>query len=157
MKPSSSELIAAVADTIENSVLPAMNPADWTSSRLRSSLLILKHLEKRVVLEQALLQEDNESFQQMLAEAKEMLLENAPKIAELIDVTALSASSENADALNETYNATTDQVLRELYRCRSSLDREIFDKARLRIRSCLTESQDRMSPLFERLGKYSIL
>ena len=157
MRPSSSELITAVADTIEQSVLPTLNPADWTSSRLRSSLLILRHLEKRVDLERALIDADNIIMQRVLVEVREILEAQLPEISKLIDVRTLSASEQTPDALNDACNRMLDAALSEIYERRELLGEEIFGDVRRRLVSCLVESQERMAPLFRGLDGYSVL
>jgi len=157
MRPSSSELITAVADTIEKTVLPALNPADWTSSRLRSSLLILRHLERRVDLERALVEADNAIMRQVLVEVEAILKERLPEISKLIDVQSLSASGQRPDAQNEACNRMLDAVLSEIYAQRRLLGEEIFGDVRRRVVSCLAESQERMAALFEGLDGYSVL
>lgn len=157
MRASSSDLIRAVADTIEQDVLPSLNPADWTSSRLRSSLLILKYLERRVALEPDLVEEDNAAIRQTLIEVRELLAENLPEVSNLIDARALSAAEQPADALNETYNEVADAVLVEIYNHRELLGEAMFDDAKHRLVACIVRSQQRMAPLLDLVDGYSVL
>jgi hypothetical protein len=72
MRPTSAELLEAIAQELEDRVLPVVEDK-WGASTLRSAMQLLRHLALRVALEPRVLAEDNEDARAVLERACERL------------------------------------------------------------------------------------
>ena len=62
-------LIGTISHTLEHDVLPFLESSDWVASRLRSSLMLLRHMELRVEREGQFLEEVSGAADSLLAES----------------------------------------------------------------------------------------
>ncbi|HTT83651.1 MAG TPA: hypothetical protein VMF67_09215 [Rhizomicrobium sp.] len=118
MKPGSVELLERIAETLDQTVLPALADDKWAASAVRSATTLLHHLAKRIELEAPILLADNSDAKNVLAGIvihfrADMDAEIAGEIDGLIgdaapiadyDVTAL-------DARNRRYQAAMARLL----------------------------------------------
>jgi hypothetical protein len=101
MRPTSAELLEAIAQELEDRVLPVVEDK-WGASTLRSAMQLLRHLALRVALEPRVLAEDNEDARAVLERACERLTrlgesELAAAAADALDPRPAGASAD-ADA-----------------------------------------------------------
>jgi hypothetical protein len=108
MIASSDYVIKAIAETLENDVLPQLEPATLLAGNVRSCIMLLTYLEDRVRLEGRTLFENNAAMRALLTEISadesftrynmqdqvRTALEAIPPRAAYVDVTALAAENE---------------------------------------------------------------
>lgn len=152
MIPSSRELIAGIARTLENDVLPELANATWTASSIRSCLTLLAHLEERVVHEGRILYQDNADMRALLgrlrADLSEPLPEAAIGISLVLDVTRPPTgypSVEELDATNQRLKATLEQTITALHEGRSGLGETRFQALNGSILAYLAAAAERDS------------
>ncbi len=69
MSVSSSQLISAIAHSLEHEVLTQLPPASWGASNVRSCLALLAYLQDRIPVEMQLLREDNADLRTLCSDA----------------------------------------------------------------------------------------
>jgi hypothetical protein len=120
MRPTTSELLAAIVVSLESQVAPKVQDK-WAASALRSATQLLNHLAVRADRQGEVLTEDNEDVRQVL-EAILSRLTAQPELAALratVEKTlsgAAPAPHDHAglDERNEIYQAAVEQLLRRL-------------------------------------------
>jgi hypothetical protein len=157
MKPSSAELIGAIARTLETEILPEVDAGGWAASRLRSSLMLLRHLEQRVALEGPLLYRENADLEALLRAlaveltgegwAADLVLQSvglveAPAIEGYPDVSLLSRRNERCQVL-------LDAFIVALHEQRASLGEERFARINRQIVETLAVIKSREAPLID--------
>jgi hypothetical protein len=102
-------VIKAIAETLEQDVLPQLEPATLLAGNVRSCIMLLTYLEDRVRLEGRTLSENNAAMRALLTEISadesfarynmqaqvRTVLENIPARPAYVDVTALAAENES--------------------------------------------------------------
>lgn len=164
MIPSSRDLIAGIARTLENEVLPQLVAATWTASSIRSCLILLAHLEERVVHEGRILHQDNADMRALLgrlrAELSGPLPEAAIGISLVLDVTRPPAgypSVEELDGTNQRLKATLEQTITALHESRLALGETPFQALNGSILAYLAAAAEREAIMFARTGGKSPL
>jgi len=166
MRPSSQELIRGIAQVLEDEVLPELQATSWTASYVRSCLLVLAHLEERVVHEGHVLFADNEELRDLLQRARAHL---AP-IAGCEPLTAALAgvldevhpcvgypSVERLEQENTAYKAGLDQLVVELHQRKAALGAETYQAVHAMVLAYLRTASDREAVLFRKTGGRSPL
>ncbi len=166
MKPSSQELIRGIAWVLEREVLPELQATSWTASYVRSCLMVLAHLEERVVHEGAILFADNEDLHDLLQQARAQL---AP-IAGCESLTAaLSAvldevrprvecpSLERLEQENTAYKTVLDRLIAELHARKDALGAGTYGSVHTMLLAYLRKASDREAVLFRKTGGLSPL
>lgn len=164
MIPSSRDLIAGIARTLENDVLPELANATWTASSIRSCIMLLAHLEERVVHEGRILHQDNADMRALLgrlrADLSEPLPEAAIGISLVLDVTRPPAgypSVEELDATNQRLKAVLEQTITALHEGRKALGEIRFQALNGSILAYLAAAAERDSIMFVKAGAKSPL
>ncbi|MEN3976966.1 hypothetical protein [Emcibacter sp. SYSU 3D8] len=164
MIPSSRDLIAGIARTLEEEVLPDLATATWTASSIRSCLSLLAHLEERVVHEGRILFEDNADMRTLLGRLRTDLSEPLPEAAVAIslalDVTRPPAgypSVADLDAFNQRLKTVLEQTITALHDGRDSLGEDRFQSLNGSILVYLAAAAERESIMFTRAGARSPL
>lgn len=155
MIPSSRELIAGIARTLENDVLPELANATWTASSIRSCLTLLAHLEERVVHEGRILYQDNADMRALLGRLRADLSEPLPQaaigISLVLDITRPPTgypSVEELDAMNQRLKATLEQTITALHDGRQGLGETRFQALNGSILAYLAAAAERDSIMF---------
>jgi hypothetical protein len=108
MIASADYVIKAIAETLEQDVLPRLEPATLLAGNVRSCIMLLTYLEDRVRLEGRTLSENNAAMRALLTEISadesftqynmhaqaQTVLETIPARAAYVDVTQLAAENE---------------------------------------------------------------
>jgi hypothetical protein len=108
MRPTSAELLEAIAQELEERVLPVVQDK-WGASTLRSATQLLRHLALRVPLEPRILAEDNEDARGALMRAHDRLTQLGESDLAAAAADALDCRAGDpldivaADAINERY------------------------------------------------------
>ncbi len=164
MIPSSRELIAGIARTLEQDVLPELANATWTASHVRSCIMLLTHLEERVVHEGPFLYQDNIDLRTLLGRLRTDLSgplpDSAARISAVLDVTMPPAgypTIEALDAINQRLKAALDQVITDLHGARHSLGGSRFQALDGSIMTYLTAALERDKVMFEKAATKSPL
>ncbi|MBI1181078.1 MAG: hypothetical protein GC201_11005 [Alphaproteobacteria bacterium] len=163
MTPSSRNLIAGIARTLEQDVLPDLAMSTWTASYIRSCLALLAHLEVRVVEEGPFLFEDN-------AELRSLLLSLRADLAALPDAAAVAAAAlavgraagdyPSIDALTEEntrLKSALEYLVAAIHDGRDTLGEARFQDVHGRVLAYLRRSGDREFVMFEKASGYSPL
>ena len=93
MRPTSSEILQAIAAELETRALPELKDP-WAASTVRSSLQLLRHLALRIALEPRIAADDASDVRGVLAQLQTML--SAPELGDL--KFAVSAALDRPDA-----------------------------------------------------------
>lgn len=164
MIPTSRELIAGIARTLEQDVLPELAGATWTASSIRSCIMLMAHLEERVVHEGRLLHEDNAELRALLGrlrtELSGPLPEAATAISATLDVTMPPAgypSVEELDRINQRLKAVLEQTVTALHESRAALGDARFKALNGGIMAYLTTAAERDAVLFSKAATKSAL
>ena len=125
MRPSSAELLARIAETLELEVMPAVGEDRWAASSLRSATTLLLHLAKRVQQELPILLADNAdaaaTLQKIAAEPRPEAA-NPAVFSAVLDTLAkptavVEFDLESQELRNREYQAIMDRLLRECHAC----------------------------------------
>lgn len=164
MIPSSRDLIAGIARTLENDVLPELAGATWTASSIRSCLTLLAHLEERVVHEGRILYQDNADMRSLLGRLRTDLSEPLPEaaigISLVLDMTRPPSgypSVEELDATNQRLKAVLEQTITALHEGRRTLGEDRFQALNGSILAHLATAADRDSIMFAKAATKSPL
>ncbi len=164
MIPSSRDLLAGIARTLEQDVLPELANATWTASHVRSCIMLLTHLEERVVHEGPFLYQDNADLRALLGRLRGdlsgSLPESAARISATLDVTMPPPGYPTIEALDTTnrrLKATLDQIIDDLYAARAHLGEPRFQALNGVIMTYLTSAADRESVMFDKASTKSPL
>jgi len=148
MRPTSSELLEAVAAALEGQVAPAVQDK-WAASTLRSAVQLVKHLAVRVADEHRIIDEDN-------ADAAQVLTAIAPRLAGDPAVATLHAvvgralqdggderlhDATRAAARNDAYQAAIELLVRNRDLVRTSAGAAVHDELRAYLRRRLSREQ----------------
>jgi hypothetical protein len=116
MRPTTSELLAAVASALERQVAPKVDDK-WAASTLRSAAQLLAYASARSEREPRILDEDNEDARALLESLSARLDEESParrEVQEALRGAAVAGSDAlSRDARNERYQAAIDRLLRD--------------------------------------------
>lgn len=164
MIPSSRDIIAGIARTLEDDVLPELANATWTASSIRSCLTLLAHLEERVVHEGRILYQDNADLRALLGRLRTDLSEPLPEaaigISSVLDVTRPPAGYpgvEELDATNQRLKAILEQTITALHEGRQVLGDARFQALNGNILAYLAAAAERDSVMFAKAGAKSPL
>lgn len=109
MIASADYVIKAIAETLEQDVLPHLEPATLLAGNVRSCIMLLTYLEDRVRLEGRILSENNAAMRALLTELStddrltrdsllaqvQTVLQDIPARGTYVDVTELAAENES--------------------------------------------------------------
>lgn len=164
MIPSSRDLIAGIARTLEQDVLPELAGATWTASHIRSCIMLLTHLEERVVREGPILYQDNIDLRALLgrlrADLSGPLPETATRLSATLDATTPPAgypTVEALDTINQRLKAALEQTIADLHDARRSLGESRFQAFDGAIMAYLAAAGDRDNVMFEKAATKSPL
>jgi hypothetical protein len=164
MIPTSRELIAGIARTLEQDVLPELANATWTASSIRSCIMLLAHLEERVVHEGRILHEDNAELRALLGRLRTDLSgplpEAATTISAALDVTMPPAgypSVEELDRINQRLKASLEQTVTAIHDGRKTLGDSRFQALNGTILTYLSIAADRDAIMFSKASTKSPL
>lgn len=162
MIPSSRDLIAGIARTLETEVLPELANATWTASSIRSCIALLAHLEERVVHEGRILFQDNIDLRALLGKLRTDLSEPLPEAATAISATLDRTtppsgypSVEELDIINQRLKAVLEQTITALHDSRGRLGEPRFQSLDGRILDYLAAAARREAILFEKASTKS--
>jgi hypothetical protein len=116
MRPTSAELLATIAQELEDKVLPVMQDK-WGASTVRSAMQLLRHLALRVPLEPRILAEDNQDARAALVLAHDRLSSLGASDLAAAAADALSSPAADpldvaaVDALNEKYLKAIEMIV----------------------------------------------
>ena len=116
MRPTSAELLEAIAQELEDRVLPVLQDK-WGASTLRSAMQLLRHLALRVPLEPHILAADNDDVRRILTLAHDRLTRLGESGLASAAAAALDSHSADpldvvaADAMNETYLRAVETIV----------------------------------------------
>jgi hypothetical protein len=166
MKPSSQELIRGIAWVLEREVLPELQTTSWTASYVRSCLMVLAHLEERVVHEGEILCTDNEELRGLLRQARTQLAPVAgcealtQAVAAVLDEARPGggySSVERLEEENTAYKEVLDRLITELHRRRGALAAETYEAVHAIVLAYLRRASEREAVLFRKTGGLSPL
>ena len=155
MIPTSRELIAGITRTLEQEVLPELASATWTASSIRSCIMLLAHLEERVVHEGRILYQDNIELRALLGRLRTDLSGPLPDAAKAIsatlDVTTPPAgypAVEERDRINQRLKTVLEQTVTALHEGREALGDRRFQMLNATILTYLSSAADRDDIMF---------
>jgi len=164
MIPSSRDLIAGIVRTLEQDVLPELAGATWTASHIRSCVMLLTHLEERVVHEGPILYQDNIDLRALLGRLRTDLSgplpETATQLSAVLDATPPPTgypATEALDDINRRLKAALEQTVTDLHDARQSLGESRFQALDGAIMAYLTAAIDRDNVMFEKAATKSPL
>lgn len=158
MKPSSQSLIGGIANTIERDVLPDMEASSWPASRLRSCLMLLRHLEQRVVIEGPLLFKGNLALQDLLDGLSPALCElpGGTDLVHEIDTIRLQLRAldtyptvDELAEVNDEYQHLLEEIICLLHDKRSVLGEKRFSELNGRIIAHLRQIKREDAPMID--------
>lgn len=162
MKPSSQFLIDSIANTIERDVLPELEPSTWTASRLRSCLMLLRHLEQRVPAEGPLLFEENVELRKFLGPLVEALSDHAGGADLAKGLAGLESeaardypSVDDLVKTNDEYQILLDAAICVLHEGRDTLGEPRFSELHESILIQLRKCKHREGPMINAAAGYS--
>lgn len=164
MIPTSRELIAAIARTLEQDVLPELADATWTASSIRSCVMLLTHLEERVVHEGRILFDDNAGLRALLGRLRTELSGPLPDaaiaVSAALDGTAPPAgypSVAELDGINQRLKAALERTVIALHEGRETLGAARFQALNTSILAYLSAAAEREGIMFARAATKSPL
>ncbi|MGE0668301.1 MAG: hypothetical protein AB7O49_17230 [Sphingomonadales bacterium] len=164
MIPTSRELIAGIARTLEQDVLPDLAGATWTASSVRSCIMLLAHLEERVVHEGRILFEDNAELRALLGRLRADLSGPLPDAAIAISAVLDGTTPPDGypeiaelDRINQTLKAALERTITALHDGRATLGDARFQALNGSILAYLAAASDREAVLFVKAATKSPL
>ena len=137
-------MIKAVADSLKNDVLPELEQASWTASKVRSCLMLLTYIEARVNLEGPLLFDSNAQLRDLLSgiaagennamdpeladAAKSVLRKYSPRSA-YVGIATLEEE-------NSAYQDVVTTLIKISYSRRTEIDPELYQNLRATLGAC---------------------
>ncbi len=156
MRASTPELIGTIASTIETYVLPEFEASDWNASRLRGCLQLLRHLEKRIALEDDILSNINADAENLLSNIADFLSEQLPGDTLVDEINAVfSQQLDDADR-NEQYMQLLDRSIVSLHDAQLNKV-EAYAALRSKIHGFLRDSTAKEHQMYDIGDEYSSL